>query len=86
MICKERSIGLPWFLTKTQIMTLFYLASRAAPSWYIQMNQKLNMFLKISGGHCPVALSLIAVSASKTCQHNLETRAAKVWDLVQSDQ
>jgi len=32
------------FSTKTQIMTLFYLASRAAPNWYIQ----LNMFLKIS--------------------------------------
>jgi len=29
MICKERRIGLPWFSTKTQIMTLFYLASRA---------------------------------------------------------
>jgi len=46
MICKERSIGLPWFSSKAQIMTLFYLASRDAPSWYIQ----LNMFLKISGG------------------------------------
>jgi len=33
-------------------MTLFYLASRAAPSWYIQ----LNMCLKISGGNCLVAL------------------------------
>jgi len=30
MICKERRIGLPWFSTKTQIMTLFYVASRAA--------------------------------------------------------
>jgi len=38
------------------------------------------------GGDCPVALPLIAGSASKTCQHHLETRAAKVWDLVQSDQ
>jgi len=26
------------------------------------------------GGDCPVALPLIAVSASKTCQHHLETR------------
>jgi len=50
MICKERSIGLPWFSTKTQIMTLFCLASRHAPSWYIQLNQQLSMFLKISGG------------------------------------
>ena len=31
-------------------------------------------------------LPLIAGSASKTCQHHLETRAANVWDLVQSDQ
>jgi len=38
------------------------------------------------GGECPVALPLIAVSASKTCQHHLQTRAAKVWDLIQSDQ
>ena len=38
------------------------------------------------GGNCPVALPLIAVSASKTCQRHLETRAANVWDLVQSDQ
>jgi len=37
MICKERSIGFPWFSTKTQIMTLFYLASRTPPSWYIQL-------------------------------------------------
>ena len=68
MICKERSIGLPCFSTKTQIMTLFYLASRDATSWYIQ----LNMFLKNSGGNCPVALPLIAGSASKTCQYHLE--------------
>jgi len=38
------------------------------------------------GGDCPGALPLIAVSPSKTCQHHLETGAAKVWDLVQSDQ
>jgi len=68
MICKERSIWLPWFSTKTQIMTLFYLASRDAASWYIQ----LNMFLKLSGGNCPVDLPLIAGSASKTCQYHLE--------------
>jgi len=43
------------------------------------------MFLKISGD-CPVALLLTAGSAGKTCQHPLETRAANVWDLVQSDQ
>jgi len=32
MICKERGMGLPWFSTKPQMMTLFYLASRAAPN------------------------------------------------------
>jgi len=64
----QRSIGLPWFSTKSQIMTLFHLPSRAAVSWYVQ----LNMFLKISGGNCPVALPLIAGSASKTCQYHLE--------------
>jgi len=39
-----------------------------------------------SGRYCPVGLPIIAVSASKTCQHHLETRAAKVWELVQIDQ
>ena len=68
MICKERSIGLQWFSTEQQIMTLFYLANRAVSSWYIQLNK----FLKISGGNCPVALSMIAKSASKTCQYYLE--------------
>jgi len=32
----------------------------------------VNMFLKISGRNCPVALHLIAGSASKTCQYHLE--------------
>jgi len=44
------------------------------------------MFLKIAGRNYPVALPLIAGSASKTCQHHLEARAANVWDFVQSDQ
>jgi len=44
------------------------------------------MFLTIFWGNCPVALPLIAGSANKTCQHHLETRAANVWDLIQSDQ
>jgi len=39
------------------------------------------------GGDCPLALPLIAISASKTCKYRLETtRAAKVSDLVQRDQ
>jgi len=37
-------------------------------------------------GVMPGCYPLIAVSTSKTCQHHLQTRAAKVWDLVQSDQ
>jgi len=45
-----------------------------------------DVFETFAGGDCPVALPLIVVSASKTCQHNLETSAAKVWDLVHSDQ
>jgi len=44
------------------------------------------MFLKILWGNCPVALPLIAESANKTYQHHLETGAANVWDLIQSDQ
>jgi len=44
------------------------------------------VFENFGGGDCPVALPLIAGSASKTCQHHLETTAAKIWDLVQSDQ
>jgi len=59
-----------------------YLASKTAPSRYIQ----LNLFLKISGGIARLLLPLIAGSASKTCQHHLEARAANDWDLVQSDQ
>jgi len=43
------------------------------------------MFFKISGGF-PGFSPSVAVSASKTCQHHLETRAAKVLDHVQSDQ
>ena len=39
-----------------------------------------------SGRDCPVALPLIAISANKTCQHHLETRAAKVWEVVQTGQ
>jgi len=81
MIFKEKSIGLPWFSMKPQIITM-YSASMTVPSGHIQ----LNMFLKISGGNCPVAVLLIAASASKTCQRHLETRAANVWDLVHSDQ
>ena len=85
MIYKEKSVGFPWFSTKTQIMTLFYLERRAAPSWIFSWTNNWTCFWKFRGG-LPVALPLIAVSASKTCQHHLETRAAKVWDLVQSDQ
>jgi len=56
MICKERSIGLPWFSTKTQIMTLFYLASRAANQLIYSTEHVFEQFR----GFCPVALPLIA--------------------------
>jgi len=59
-----------------------YLASKTAPSRYIQ----LNMFLKMSGGIARLLLPLIAGSASKTCEHHLETKAVNVWDRVESDQ
>jgi len=39
------------------------------------------MFLKISGGNCLVDLPMIAGSATKICQHHLQTRAANLWDL-----
>jgi len=39
------------------------------------------MFLKISGVNCPIDLLLIAGSASKTCQHHLQTKAANLFDL-----
>jgi len=58
------------------------LAGKAAPSRYIQY---WIYFWKF-GGNCAVALPLIAGSAGKTCQHHLETRAASVWNFVQSDQ
>jgi len=38
MICKKRSIGLPCSSTKPQIMTLFYLASRAHPADIFKRN------------------------------------------------
>ena len=50
MIYKERSIGFPWFSTKTQIMTLFYLASRAAPSWKFNWTNNWTCFWKFRGG------------------------------------
>jgi len=37
-------------------------------------------------GNFPVALPLVAGPANKTCQNHLETGAANVWDLIQSDQ
>jgi len=37
-------------------------------------------------GNCGGWNCLVAGSASKACQHHLETRAANVWDLIQSDQ
>jgi len=83
MICKERSIRFSWFSKKTQIITSFYSASRTQHPADIF---NWTCFWKFREGDCPVAFPLMAGSARKTCQHHLETRAAKVWDLVQSDQ
>jgi len=38
------------------------------------------------GANCPVALPLTVGLANKTCQNHLETGAANVWDLIQSNQ
>ena len=46
MIYKEGSIGFPWFSTKTQIMTSFYLASRAAHSWIFNWTNNWTCFWK----------------------------------------
>jgi len=81
-ICKERGMGLPWFTTKSQIMTLFYLAKQGRS----QLIYSTEHVLENLGWNCPVALPLIGGSANKTCQNHLETGAANVWDLIQSDQ
>jgi len=61
----------------------FNLLSTQGPTQLVHSTEHVS---ENFGGGCSVALPLIAISASKTCQHHLETRAAKVWDLVQSDQ
>ena len=54
-----------------------YLASKAAPRWYIQLNQQLNMFFKIFGGNCLVALpwlrDQLARLVSVTWKQELQT-------------
>jgi len=65
----------------------FILLSKQGHTQLIYSTElKIEHVFENFGGDCPVALPLIAVSASKTCQHHLEARAAKVWDLVQSNQ
>jgi len=61
----------------------FTLLSKKGRSQLIYSTEHV---LKIFWGNCPVALPLIAGSANKTCQNHLETGAANVWDLSQSDQ
>jgi len=53
---------------ETTNMTLFYLASRAAPTWCIQPN----VFFETVEGELPGCSPLIAGSASKACQYHLE--------------
>ena len=65
----------------------FYLLSKQGRTQVVYSNELTTEHVSENfGGDIPVALPLIAISASKTCQHHLETRAAKNWDLVQSDQ
>jgi len=64
-----------WSSTKSQIMTSFYLATRAAPSWYFRGGQNdcslmlhltIENVLKISGrGKCPVVLPWLRDLLSK---------------------
>jgi len=71
MICKERSIGLPWFSTKTQIMTLYLLSKQGRTQLMYSTELTTEHVFENFGGNYPVALPLIAGSASKTCQYHL---------------
>jgi len=68
MICKERSIGLSWFSTK-KTNHVFILLSKQGRTQLVYSTEHV---FENFGGDCPVALPLIAGSASKTCQYHLE--------------
>ena len=61
----------------------FILLSKHGPSQLIYSTEHV---FENCGGNCPVALPFIARSANKICQNHLETGAANVSDLIQSNQ
>jgi len=65
-----------------KIITI-YLAGKSAPSWYIQY---WTCFWKFRGELPGCSLPNCGISWQDLYQHHLETRAASVWDFVQSDQ
>jgi len=86
MICKEKRIGLPWFSTNPQIMTLFSLLSKQGRHPADIFNWTNNWTcLWIFRGELPHCSPPDCGISCRTCQHHLETRASNVWDRVQSD-
>jgi len=59
---------------------------RAEPSWYIQLNYQLNMFLKISGGGLPGCSPPNCGISWKDLSASLRNKSCKSLGLVQSDQ
>jgi len=85
MICKERSIGLPWFSTKPQIMTLL-VSKQGRTQLVYSTEQTIEHVFENFGAELSGCSPPDFGICCKTCQHHLETRAANVWDFVQSDQ
>ena len=63
MICKETSIGLPWFSTNPQIMTLCTWQARLHPADIFNGTNNWTCFW-IFRAKCPLALPLIVGSAA----------------------
>jgi len=62
-------------------MTLYLLSKRGRTQLIYSTELTTEHVFENFGGMC-----LVAGSASKTCQHHLETKAVNVWDLAQSHQ
>jgi len=80
MIFKEKSIALSWFSTKQKLL-LFTWQARPHPADMFNWTCFWKFWEELpdcSPPNCGISC--------RTCQHRLETRAANVWDLVQSDQ
>jgi len=90
MICKERhGIAMVFDEITNYDFTLLRKQGRSQLIYSTELTTEHvfeNFEHVFEKGNCPVALHLIARSANKTCQNSLETGAANVWDLVQSDQ